>query len=252
VAGPKESTSVVTIAQRARLVIALGVLNLVLASFALAVGIAGPLPPDQDVAGIDRTPIVSGLAETPSATTSGAVLTEPLGPGSSAGSGSSTASPIVEPSPSASAGSEPSPSDVIVAVGPTPIPSTTPSAAPGGPGDQPSANPTPPVEPQPTKVPATPGPTAATPRPTPAPTAAPIAKPIRVMPPCPDGVNKPPGHHKAAVTDRPCKPAAKHGKHSKGNVTSGGFIFIVPPLAGGLLGIGRGPLRPLRRRLGTR
>ena len=64
-AGPKESTSVVTSAQRARLVLSLGVLNIVLASFALAVGIIGPRVPDRGVAGLDRSPVLSSSAPTP-------------------------------------------------------------------------------------------------------------------------------------------------------------------------------------------
>ena len=65
-----------TSAQRARLVLALGVLNLVLASFALAVGVIGPRPPDQGVAVLDQSP-PSSSAPTPGETQTGTASIEP-------------------------------------------------------------------------------------------------------------------------------------------------------------------------------
>ena len=46
-------------AQRARLVIAMGVLNLILATVALTAGVVGPTQPRGDVAGVTGTPAPS-------------------------------------------------------------------------------------------------------------------------------------------------------------------------------------------------
>ncbi|HTG42112.1 MAG TPA: hypothetical protein VK697_10930, partial [Methylomirabilota bacterium] len=89
-----------TSAQRARLVLSLGVLNLVLASFALAVGIVGPRQPDQGIAGIDRSSPPSSSASAPASTEPGAGSIEPSSTPPSGVSGSPLSSPVpsVEPS----------------------------------------------------------------------------------------------------------------------------------------------------------
>ena len=267
-AGPKESTSDVTSAQRARLVLALGVLNLVLASFALAVGIVGPRQPDQGVAGVDRSSPPSSSAPSPEATQSSPVAIVPSTPGPSIESGSPvpTSTPSVEPSAIASPIVEPSPSEVVVAVVPTPTPTTSGAGGSGnGPSSQPATIPGPPVNPILIAAPLTPRPTPTparatpppTPRPTPqatsAPTAKPVTKPVRARPPCPGSVDGAPGHNKTNQADRPCKSHGHHAKGSTGGKAKGGFVIVLPQVAGTLLGIGRRPgLRPLRRRLPAR
>ena len=54
-----------TTAQRARLVVALGVLNLVLATFALAVGIGAPSEPSGEVAAATSAPSPPSATATP-------------------------------------------------------------------------------------------------------------------------------------------------------------------------------------------
>jgi len=247
----------VTSAQRARLVLALGVLNLVLASFALAVGITGSRPTDLGVAGVDRSPIVASPtgspAVTPGESLTPSASTGPTSPGSSGVPGSqapgSSVPPSAEPSPS------PTPSEIIVAVVPTPTPVAIPTATPGG-GTitPPTLRPTSaPSTPRPTAVPATPRPTTRpTPKPTPAPTAKPNAKPPHTRPPCPGSGTGPPGHNKGGSADRPCK-GGHHGNGGKQDKATGGFVLVVPPLAGTLLGIGRRrAIAPLRRHLRAR
>jgi hypothetical protein len=246
----------VTSAQRARLVLALGVLNLVLASFALAVGITGSRPTDLGVAGVDRTPSPASPTSSPVTTTPGesvspSATSEPTSPGSSAVPGSQEPPPSPEPSSQPSA--SPAPSEIVVAVVPTPTPVAIPTATPGG-GitSPPTLRPTTaPSTPRPTAVPAAPKPTPRpTPKPTPAPTPKPNVKP-HSRPPCPATVNGPPGHNRTGSGDRPCK-GGHHGNGGK-NKATGGFVLILPPLAGSLVGIGRRrAIAPLRRHLRTR
>jgi hypothetical protein len=48
---------------------------------------------------------------------------------------------------------------------------------------------------------------------------------------------------------RPCKSHGHHAKGSTGGKAKGGFVIVLPQVAGTLLGIGRRrALRPLRRR----
>jgi hypothetical protein len=268
----------VTSAQRARLVLALGVLNLVLATFALAVGIVGPRQPDQGVAGVDRSPPPSSAAPSPEATQSSPVAIVPT-PGSSVESGSPVpgSTPSAVASPIGSPSLEPSPSAVVVAVVPTPTPTTPGAGGSGnGPSSQPPTTPAPPANPTPTA--AQPTPTAAppaqrptprptptparatpppTPRPTPqataAPTPVPVTKPVRALPPCPGSVAGPPGHNKTVQPTRPCKSHGHHAKGATGGKAKGGFVIVLPQVAGTLLGIGRRRARrPLRRRLPAR
>jgi hypothetical protein len=258
----------VTSAQRARLVLALGVLNLVLASFALAVGIVGPRQPDQGVAGVDRSSPPSSFAPSAEATQSSPVAIGPSTPGSSVVSGSPgpASTPSVEPSAIASPSVEPSPSEVVVAVVPTPTPTSSGAGGSGnGPSSQPATSPPPPANPTPTAAQPTPRPTPTparatpppTPRPTPqatpAPTAKPVTKPVRALPPCPGSVDGPPGHNKTDQAVRPCKSHGHHARGSTGGKAKGGFVIVLPQVAGTLLGIGRRRARrPLRRRLPAR
>ena len=261
-----------TSAQRARLVLALGVLNLVLASFALAVGIVGPRQPDQGVAGVDRSSPPSSSAPSPGATQSSPVAIVPSTPSPSVESGSPlpASTSTVEPSAIASPSVEPSPSVVVVAVVPTPTPTTSGAGGSGnGPSSQPATTPGPPANPTPAAAtptprptpPPTPTPARATPPPTPrptpqatpAPTARPVTKPVRARPPCPGAVDGAPGHNKTGQADRPCKSHRHHAKGSTGGKAKGGFVIVLPQVAGTLLGVGRRrALRPLRRRLTAR
>ena len=268
-AGPKESSSVVTSAQRARLVIALGVLNLVLATFALAVGFTAPRPPDRGIAGIDQTPAASAPVATPLVTPTGGPST-PAPTESPVGTTSPTPPSSAEPTPSAVPSSEPSPTGVMVAVNPSPAasaPAATPAATPvaNPPVSQPTTNPpaatpspaaTPPAA---TAAPATPEPaqpTAKPPKPTPAPTPKPVTKPARLRPPCPGTVAGPPGHNKSTASHGSCKgghgKAAKDKDSTKGKA-KGGFVIILPPVAAAVLGPSRRRvLRPLQDRLRAR
>ena len=241
-----------TSAQRARLVLALGVLNLVLASFALAVGITGSRPTDLGVAGVDRSPTMSSPTASPAVTPGEHVSpSAPTSPGSSTVPGSQAPGSSIEPSGEPSPSPSPAPSAIIVAIVPTPTPVATPA---GGTINPPTLRPTTaPATPRPTAVPATPKPTARpTPKPTPAPTAKPNVKPTHNRPPCPGAGTGPPGHNKAGSGDRPCK-GSHHGKGGKNDKATGGFVLVVPPLAGTLIGIGRRrAIAPLRRHLRPR
>jgi hypothetical protein len=73
------------------------------------------------------------------------------------------------------------------------------------------------------------------------------------QPPCPGSVDGPPGHTKSAQPDRPCKGDGNEGKGKKDGNAKGGFVLVLPPLAGTFLRIrGHRALRPLRRRRRTR
>ena len=55
----REPTPHVSVAQRARLVVAMGLLNLVLATVALTAGVMAPTPPPGDIAAVRPTPSAS-------------------------------------------------------------------------------------------------------------------------------------------------------------------------------------------------
>jgi len=237
----------VTAAQRARLVVALGVLNLVLATFALAVGIGAPRQAPGDVAAVPSSPAATGepslgaVGPTP-ASSSSAVPTSSSPSPSAPGSPSS--SPSIEPSAVPSGG-------IIVAIRPTPVPTdggAAPTTAPAA-----TPRPTPAITQAPVATPAptpratpkaTPKPTPrATPQPTPKPTPKPkpAGKPA-VRPPCPGEIDGPPGQQKGEGGDRPC------GKDKKDH-TKGGIVLVLPmtlALAGDRLR--RRTSRSLRRR----
>lgn len=208
-----------TSTQRARLVVALGVLNLVLATFALAVGFGSPRQPNGGIiAAISPTPIVVPGSVAPGATPGGGGPGSPE-PSEGPSASSSPVSPSSEPGPSAT------PTGVVVAERPSnPPASERPVAIPT------TAPTQPPTAPKPTPVP-TPR---ATPRPTPAPTPAPAK--TRSRPPCPSAVDGPPGHHKDISGSRPC---------GKGSGPKGGFVIVFPLALTAVAG-------SLRRRSGVR
>ncbi|HYX10543.1 MAG TPA: hypothetical protein VE817_01090 [Candidatus Acidoferrum sp.] len=222
-----------TAAQRARLVVALGLLNLILATVALTAGFVAPARPDHDIAVTGATP-----APSPSLAIEGSPGANPT-PAESAGSGSepppASVGPSIEPSiaPSPASSGEPPASTAptegpIVAVAPTPTPGTTnPSPSPAVSTPRPTHQPTP----QPTAHP-TPRPTA---KPTPRPTARPTATPEPVTgkvskprPPCPGDGSGPPGHNK--VEPPPGRPCSAKGKGSGGT----GMVVVLPLALGGL------------------
>ncbi len=216
-----------TTAQRARLVLALGVMNLVLAVAALAVGgLGGQVP------GIAAG--ASGVAIAPSAPAPSAAGSGPASPGTSPGTpvpasppaSVAPASPPTQvetpsatptnapPAPSAT----PEPGTVgPPAVGQTPAPTVAPTAATGRPAPKPSA------------------------KPTPAPTAASVIN--RPRPPCPGAGAVPPGHDKVVNPSRPCghHPPRRHRSvHGGTAATSAGWawliVFALPVLGGGPIG----------------
>ena len=214
----------VTSAQRARLVVALGVLNLVLASLAFAVGIGAPRLPAGEVAVVSVVPSAAA-------------------PPSSLASGEPGSTPRVEPSPSVSqrpetpaspgpgATVEPSTIPVptgaiIVAARPTEAPTSAPARpTPGAtsPASTPAATtpastPAPTTKPEPTDPPhPTPS---AKPPPKPTPPPKPVVKP-KSHPPCPGAVDGAPGHNKGQPGHEPC------GK-GKGKESKGGVIVVLP------------------------
>lgn len=205
-----------TTAQRARLVVALGVLNLVLATLAFAVGITAPTPPT-DIAVAPSTPAPA--------------LTLPP---------AETPPPVRTPEPSERPGPTVTPPEATPTVGPTSEPSTIP--VPTGvvivanrpPAPSEATLPTP--EPTSTATPPDPTPTAKPPKPStgppaPPPTAKPPKPAVRPQahPPCPGTVEGPPGHSKGEPWSKPCG-------NGKGGPKDG--IVIVLPLALGAAVVG--------------
>ncbi len=233
-----------TTAQRARLVLSLGVLNLVLATIAIGIGGVGL---QQRAEGSGQPLVAVVTTPTPGSTS---VATPSQGPGSTGQPGSGqpgTGQPIPSPAGAVS----PSPNVVPAASqGPTvgQGPAAPPTDAPTGPTAAPTADPTP------APIPArTPTPTARpTPRPTPKATPKPTPKPIvstpnppavaKVRPPCPTEGGPPPGHSKTADPHKPCK------DKSNGNGSNSAFFLVLPLLATGTAYVVRPErLRPRRR-----
>ena len=229
-----------TTAQRARLVVAMGLLNLILATVALTAGFVGPSRPLSDVAAVPGTARPSPSAVGPSPVASPAPTVTPV-PTSPVG-------PSVEPSvePSAQPPVEPS---VQPSIAPSVAPSTSPVAS-EGPIVAVVPTPTPPSRgtPSPTAI-ATARPTVRptvrpTPRPTPAPTA--VGRVARPRPPCPGQADGPPGHNKVASPGaRPCT----HGTKGHGS-GSNGMVVVLPLALGGLAATIRTRLVRGSRRLG--
>jgi hypothetical protein len=177
--GPTEgAVSSVTGAQRTRLVLALGALNIILATVAL--GLAGSLGPTDQTARVTPTPSVSA---------------PPIAGGSPGPSGEPTTTepPVTEPT--VGPGETPEASGPAASGGPAPT---------SGPGPIAAASGTPP----------TPAPTNAAP-PTPAPTAAPVTpSKSKAKPPCPAAVEGAPGLAKGAGdASRPCQGGEGKGSH---------------------------------------
>jgi hypothetical protein len=242
---------VVTNAQRARLVVALGLLNLILATVALTAGLVAPAPTGPDVAQATTTP-ASG-SEVPAGSpqpTGPAASGSPIETSASPGSSESTPPESAAPSPSVEPSASPAASGPIVAEGPTPTPGSVASTPPllhgGGRTPPPSPIATPQPTPRPTPRP-TPKPTV---RPTPAPTPAPNGdKAKKPRPPCPSADAGPPGHNKTAPSpSRPC--GSKGAGHGQG---SNGIVFVLPlALAGAAVGGGRRRIAETVRRVRRR
>jgi hypothetical protein len=226
----------VTSAQRARLVVALGVLNLVLATLAFAVGIGAPRPPLGGVAAAPTPAPPSLAAVSPSVEPVPTSAPAPTGPASSPTSAPpSVALPSVAPQPTeipigGVAVAERPPNNPPATSAPTSAPTTSP--------------------PRPTPTPAsTPAPTT---KPKPPPTPQPAAKPAH--PPCPGTIDGPPGHNKGQPYDKPCGKGGNggggdngHGKDSNGG--KGGVILAFPV---GLAAFVAGSRRRIARSLRTR
>jgi hypothetical protein len=233
-----EPTSRVTKAQRARLVVAMGLLNLILATVALTAGLVAPARPSGDIAGNLGTP-------------------GPSRPGASPSAGEPTATSSTGANP------EPTPSGIVPSVEPSVVPPLEPSVEPPG---EPSASTAIPTEPPvvaviPTPTAGTTGrsqpPLVSTPRPTVRPTAAPTPKPTpspspvagkvsKPRPPCPGDASGPPGHHKVVPPPgRPCAPATSNGNGHGGN----GLVVVLPLALGGLAATIRTRFKLSSRRL---
>ena len=275
VGGKGSPVHVVTTAQRARLVVAMGLLNLILATIALTAGAVAPTRTDQGIAVAgSATPSIArpGDATSPSgaATASSATASQGM-PGSSAPSSPASLEPSSQPSmpPSASPASTPpvlptaepgGPTPPTVAGGRTPEPTVAPTFAqptptpvrptptPARPTPTPAQ--TPAATPRPTREP-TPQPTAQpTPKPTETPTPKPTAKPTPTpqpvsskakgpKPPCPDHTSGPPGHNKTAPpASRPCSDKGNgHGGGSGGGRSNGIVVMLPIGLAGLAAGV---------------
>ncbi len=273
-----------TTTQRARLVVAMGLLNLILATVALTAGLLSPAQPGRDVALASGTPGASSLAATPTPAQTTEPVATPSDGGGSPEPGASASLPVATPSTSTVPSSAPSGSEGPITAGgpplqpstapvPTPAQTPAPTAAPTlvptpHPTPQPTVGPTPHPTPQPTVEPTphptlhpTPQPTVGpTPRPTPqptveptvAPTPRPTATPAPVVhkvkkpgPPCPSKDAGPPGHRKTAAPFHPC---GKGG--NKGANAADGLIIALPLAATGLLAAARARALDARRRLG--
>ncbi|HEX5015417.1 MAG TPA: hypothetical protein VFV72_14825 [Candidatus Limnocylindrales bacterium] len=208
-----------TSAQRARLVVALGVLNLVLATLAFAVGVTAPEP----------TPNIAVASSAPSpAATPSTSLPEPSARPSNAPSQrpGATSSPLE--TPEATASPEATPIDVPIGV--VIVAERTPTAPPAPTSTTPpAATPEPPTPKPTTGPPPKPSPTAKPPPPKPTPTPKPATKPLK-HPPCPNAVDGPPGHNKGDSKGTPCGKGGDKGhnaKGGKGNV-QGGVVIVLP------------------------
>ena len=240
---------------RVRLVIALGMLNLVLVTVALAIGSVAPTNPGP-----------GGIA--------GGQTSQPSGPLTGAASRQPSPSPQpASPTPGSSTGGGPSPTGGGTAPSPSPEPSASevPSASPQGspaaslePSVPPASTQTnPPSTPRPpaSVVPARPSRPSPTPERTPRPTATPVRTPQptstptqptlpppatpKARPPCPGSVDGPPGHHKTTgPVVRPCG----HGRGHNGDEGKAGWLVVLFPLSGSSAVSWRLPGRRGRRR----
>jgi len=216
----REPGSIVTPAHRARLVVALGLVNLALAGVALAVGAFGlPLGPPSsprptEVAVISPTPEPS-VPESPPPTPTPTPQTQPPPEPSEL--------PTPTPSPTPTPPEETLPP---IAVAPTASPAPRPAAT------QAPARATPRPTPAPAAPPAAPPAVAPTPAPpavapTPAPPAAPTVD-AKALPPCPERGDPPPGQAKVVgPKEHPCRPGAGVGR---GDDDPASGVFLVVPV----------------------
>jgi hypothetical protein len=188
----------VTIAQRARLVVVLGILNLVLASLALAVGAFG-IPSGRPQPSIDTAAGSPSPSSTPTESTPSTTQTPPAPPATNEPPASA------EPSATPTASTVPSASAVPVQSQPPLI------ARPNSPTPDPTARP----DPTPRPAPPTPQP----PEPTPPP--QPVAD-GKLYPPCPGSVDVPPGKAKGQGHDQPC------GKGQGSQGRDSGVVIVLP------------------------
>lgn len=238
-----------TSAQRARLVVALGVLNLVLASLAFAFGISTPRP-NPDIAVVTSAPEPTTSAGTSASPAEPTQPTPSQGePGGSAGPSATPSTPLLA-TPSLEATPIPIPLGVLIVGRPpteppdvtTPTPQPTPAATPVEPNPTPTAKP-PPPKPTPTAKPP--------PKPTPTPPPQPATH-KDVHPPCPGSVDGPPGLNKTTGKDKPCGKGDDKGNGKNGVIIALPLALTAALLSGGsrvaetLRGHGRN--RPLRRR----
>jgi hypothetical protein len=216
-----EGLNRVTTAQRARLVVAMGVLNLVIGSMAIALALGMPRQPRVAEQSPPPAPVAVVPSRTPAAPT----------PGPTAGSPepSSTAPAEPSPPPPGPPSTVPSSNPGTIALGPVSVTRPTPQTQPTSP--PPTGPPSNPPTTQPTAPPPTAQPTVQPPKPTPpVPKPTPSPKPVahkNMRPPCPGTVDVPPGKGKVAQADRPCKPSSPPGQDHKSGVIIG---FAVLPL----------------------
>ena len=253
-----------TSAQRARLVVALGVLNLVLASFAFAVGIGAPRLPDQGIAAVSAAP---SPPLTPAPSIPPGSATPPASEAPSAGPSQPLTSP--QPSPQADpdrrARLDPGPdrrgdrrrAALAAAVGrrinarrlepgrDAAAHRQTQADADPHAGIEPTPKPSQTAHPTPK-----PSPTAKPPKPTPPP-PPPAAQ--KDHPPCPQAVDGPPGHNKGQTGDQPCgKGKGSGGDKGKGGSNDGAIIVLPLALSAALAGGRNRAARSLRRRRSAR
>ncbi len=219
-----------TVTQRARLVVVLGILNLVLASLALAVGAfgipSGRPQPSLDTAAGSPSPSTPAPVDsaTPSTPSTPATPTSPAPPASN------------EPPASAEPSATPA-SSVVPTKSAAPAPSQPPLIARPNTPPEPTARPA-----------ATPRPAQPTPRP---PQPTPPPQPVsdgKLRPPCPGSVDGPPGKAKAEGRDQPC--GKGHGNQGRDS----GVVIVLPLAAIGtwVASHWRRPTRPTRSRGSSR
>ena len=269
-AQPRERNAriAVTVAQRARLVVALGIVNLVLAAVALGIGtvVETTSPTVARPENLATLPSPSpGSSASPTLKPPPTIVPQIAVVPTSTSTPSPTPAPAAEPADSTRAVAPRSTPAQAVEPDPTPDLSSTPPAVP-----TPRATPAPTPDLKPRQTPM--------PTPTPIPPAPPTPTPIPPAtapaetgdhPPCPTEGGPPPGHNKGAEPQsRPCDDGhglnGDHGTgedHVVGGVLAGsdhgpgtdhgrgGVVVFVPlSLLGSVLGRPRLPEPSLRRR----
>lgn len=231
-----------TTSQRARLILSLGVLNIVLATIALGIGGFELQQRASASGGPSQIAVVPTASPTGASTPSAETTQSP-----STGETPSQEPPVTPSGQAQTPTPSVTPSATLVSPSATSALASTPAvASPAGPSS-PTAAPTPAPTPRPTAR-STPAPT---PTPTPKPTAKPTPKPTvaagakaKARPPCPNKDGSPPGH---AKTNDPHKACGK-GKDKGSGGKNGGIVLILPLLATSVAWAVRPErLRPRRR-----